>query len=94
MGGAGLPCGGVELLSDEGKQGGPPGLRTVGTAFSEVWEMRRVVRRERCWSNQASRESLVVREGGGGTVKSWSSGTRAGLSVRDRLGEGGGGEVN
>ena len=34
------------------------------------------------------------REGGGGTVKSLSSGTRAGQSVKDQLGEGGGGEVN
>ena len=32
-GGAGLPCGGVEFLSEEGKQGGPPGLREVGRAF-------------------------------------------------------------
>ena len=53
-----------------------------------------MVRRERCRSNQASRESLVGREGGGGTVKSLSSGPRAGEVVRDQLGEGGGGEVN
>ena len=33
MGGAGLPCGGVEFLSEEGKQGGPPGLRAVRRAF-------------------------------------------------------------
>ena len=59
-----------------------------------VWELRRVVRRERCRSNQASRESLVGREGGGGTMKSLSSGVRAGQSVKDQLGEGGGGEVN
>ena len=52
-----------------------------------------MVRRERYRSNQASRESLVGREGGGGTVKSLSSGTRVGQSVRDQLGEGGGGEV-
>ena len=59
-----------------------------------VWEVRRVVRRERCRSNQASRESLVGREGGGGTTKSLSSGARAGHSVKDQLREGGGGEVN
>ena len=53
-----------------------------------------MVRRERCRSNQASRESLVGREGGGETMKSLSSGARAGQSVRDQLGEGGGGEVN
>ena len=53
-----------------------------------------MVRRERCWSNQASRDGLVGREGGEGTVKSLSSGTRAGQSVRDQLGEGGGGEVS
>ena len=33
VGGVGLPCGGVEFLSEEGKQGGPPGLRSVGRAF-------------------------------------------------------------
>ena len=33
VGGAGLPCGGVEFLSAEGKQGGPSRLRTVGRAF-------------------------------------------------------------
>ena len=33
VGGAGPPCGGVELLSEEGKQLGPPGLRAVGRAF-------------------------------------------------------------
>ena len=33
VGGAGLPCGGVEFLSEEGKQGGPPGLRAVGGAL-------------------------------------------------------------
>ena len=59
-----------------------------------VWEVRRVVRRERCRSNQASRESLVGREGGGGTVKSLSSGTRVGQLVKDQLGEGEGGEVS
>ena len=31
--GAGFSCGGVECFSAEGKQGGPPGLRTVGRAF-------------------------------------------------------------
>ena len=59
-----------------------------------VWEVRSLVRRERCRSNQASRESLVGREGGGGTVKCLSSGTRACQWVKDRLGEGEGGEVN
>ena len=34
------------------------------------------------------------REEGGGKVKSLSSGTRAGQSVRDQLGERGGGEVS
>ena len=53
-----------------------------------------MVRRERCRSKQASRESLVGREGGGGTVKSLSSGARVGQSVMDQLGEEGGGEVN
>ena len=33
VGGAGLPRGGVEFLSEEAKQGGPPGLRPVGRAF-------------------------------------------------------------
>ena len=33
VGGAGLPCGRVEFLSEEGKQGGPPGLRVIGRAF-------------------------------------------------------------
>ena len=33
VGGAGLPRGRVEFLSEEGKQGGPPGLRLVGRAF-------------------------------------------------------------
>ena len=33
VGGLGLPCGGVEFLSEEGEQGGPPGLRAVGRAF-------------------------------------------------------------
>ena len=33
VGGAGLPCGGVEFLSEEGKQGGPPGLRAIRWAF-------------------------------------------------------------
>ena len=33
LGGAGLPCGEVEFLSEDGKQGGPPGLRAVGRAF-------------------------------------------------------------
>ena len=33
VGGVGLPCGGVEFVSEEGKQGGPPGLRAVGWAF-------------------------------------------------------------
>ena len=60
----------------------------------ELWEVSRVVRRERGRSNQASRESLVGREGGGGMTKSLSSGAGAGQSVRDQLGEGGGGEVN
>ena len=32
VGGAGLPRGRVESLSEEGKQGGPPGLRSVGWA--------------------------------------------------------------
>ena len=59
-----------------------------------VWEVRRVVRRERCRSNGASGESLVGRGGGWGTAKSASSGTRAGQSVRDKLGKGGGEEVN
>ena len=59
-----------------------------------VWEVRRVVRRERCRLNQASRESLVGREGGGGTVKSLSTGTRVGQSVKDQSGEREGGEVN
>ena len=58
------------------------------------WEVRRVVRRERCQSNQASRKSLVGRGEGGGTKKSLSSGSREGQSVRDQLGEGGGGEEN
>ena len=58
-----------------------------------VWEVRRVVSRRRCQSNQALNERLVGREGGGGTAKSLSSGARAGQSVRDQLGEGGGGEV-
>ena len=53
-----------------------------------------MVRRERCRSNQASRESLVGRAGGGGTTNSLSSGSREGQSVRDQLGEGGGGEEN
>ena len=53
-----------------------------------------MVRRERCRSNQAARDSVVGREGGGGTLKSLSSGTRAGQSVRDQLGEEGGGEVS
>ena len=44
--------------------------------------------------SEASRESLVGREGGGGTVKSLSSGTRAGQSVKNQLGDGAGGEVN
>ena len=59
-----------------------------------VWEVRRVVRLERCRSNQASRESLVVRAGGGGTTKSLSSGSRKGQSVRDQLGDVEGGEEN
>ena len=33
VGGAGLPHRRVEFLSEEEKQGGPPGLRTVGRAF-------------------------------------------------------------
>ena len=33
VGGAGLPCGGVKFFSEEGKQGGPPGLRAIGRAF-------------------------------------------------------------
>ena len=32
-GGAGLPCGRVEFLSEEGKKGGPSGLRAVRGAF-------------------------------------------------------------
>ena len=59
-----------------------------------VCEVRRVVRRERCWSNKSSRESLVGRAGGGGTIKSSSSGLREGQSVRDQLGEAVGGEEN
>ena len=31
--GAGFSCGGVEFFSEEGKQGGPPGLRAVRRAF-------------------------------------------------------------
>ena len=31
--GAGFFCGGVEFLSEEGEQGGPPGLRAIGRAF-------------------------------------------------------------
>ena len=57
-----------------------------------VWEVGRVVRRERCRSNQASRESLMGRAGGGGTTKSLSSGSREGQLVREQLGEGGGRE--
>ena len=53
-----------------------------------------MVRRERCRSNQASRESLVGREAGGGTIKSLSRGARADQSVKDQLGEGEGEEVN
>ena len=53
-----------------------------------------MVRREGCRSNQASRENLVGRAGGGGTAKSLSSGSREGQSVRDQLGERGGGEEN
>ena len=34
------------------------------------------------------------REGGSGTMKSLSSGAKAGQSVKDQLGEEGGGEVN
>ena len=64
VGGEDLLCGGVEFLSEEGTQGGPPGLRVVGRAFGEVGEVRRGVKRKRCGSNQASRESLVGREGG------------------------------
>ena len=30
---AGFPCGRVELFSEEGKQGGPQGLRLIGSAF-------------------------------------------------------------
>ena len=33
VGGAGLPCGCVELVSKERKLGGPPGLRAVRGAF-------------------------------------------------------------
>ena len=33
VGGAGLPRGRVEFLPEEGKEGGPPGLRSVGRAF-------------------------------------------------------------
>ena len=33
VGAAGLPGGGVKFFSEEGKQGGPPGLRAVGRAF-------------------------------------------------------------
>ena len=33
VGGAGLPCGRVEFLSEEGKQGGPAELRAVRRAF-------------------------------------------------------------
>ena len=34
VGGAGLFRGGVEFFSEEGKQGGPPGLRAVGRVFA------------------------------------------------------------
>ena len=33
VGGAGLPCGEVEFLSEEGKQAGPPGLGAARRAF-------------------------------------------------------------
>ena len=33
MGGAGLPCGGAEFVSKEGKQGGPAGLQAARRAF-------------------------------------------------------------
>ena len=33
VGRAGLPRGRVEFFSEEGKEGGPPGLRLVGRAF-------------------------------------------------------------
>ena len=52
-----------------------------------VWEVRREVRRARCRSNQASRESLVERGGRGGTANSLSRGSRAGQAVRVLLGE-------
>ena len=36
LGGAGLPCGGVEFFSKKGMQGGPLGLRAVVGAFGGV----------------------------------------------------------
>ena len=33
VGGAGFSCSGVELLSEEGEQGRPPGLRAVGVIY-------------------------------------------------------------
>ena len=64
VGGAGLRCGAVEVFSEKGEQGGPPGLRGVERAFGGGVGGENVVRRERCRSNQASRESLVGRGGG------------------------------
>ena len=47
-----------------------------------------------CKSNQASREALVGREGGGGIRRSLRAGERDAQSVRDQLGTGGGrGEI-
>ena len=52
------------------------------------------MRCDRCWSNQASRKSLVGRGGGGGIAKTLSSGSKMGQSVRNQLGEGVGGDEN
>ena len=75
-------------------RGDHQGFKWYEERLVEVWKVRRVVRRERCRWNQASKENLVGREGGGKTVNSLRSGKRVGQSVRDQLGERGGGEVN
>ena len=93
--GAGFSCGGVKFFSEEGKQGGPPGLQAVGRVFGggrggKKSGVAREVLVEPGFKGTPGGERSGLRK----TAKSFSSGARAGQSVRTQLGEGGGGEVN
>ena len=94
--GAGFSCGRVELISEEGKEGGPPRLRTVSGAFGAGVRGKK--------SGEA-REMLVepgfkgepggerMRLGNGEVFEKWGKGGPIGQG-RLAVGEGGGGEVS